>query len=58
MAYGMTEGLGLAALRADEWLADPGSVGRGFRDTELRILGLMAPTGRPARWVRSTSVHR
>ena len=36
MAYGMTEGLGLAALRADEWLEHPGSVGRGFRDTELR----------------------
>jgi bile acid-coenzyme A ligase len=38
MAYGMTEGLGLAALRADEWLAHPGSVGRGYRDTEIRIL--------------------
>lgn len=39
MAYGMTEGLGLAALRGDEWLAHPGSVGRGYRDTEVRILG-------------------
>jgi bile acid-coenzyme A ligase len=39
MAYGMTEGLGLTALRGDEWLAHPGSVGRGYRDTELRILG-------------------
>lgn len=38
MAYGMTEGLGLAALRGDEWLAHPGSVGRGYRDTEIRIL--------------------
>jgi bile acid-coenzyme A ligase len=38
MAYGMTEGLGLTALRGDEWLAHPGSVGRGFRDTEVRIL--------------------
>jgi bile acid-coenzyme A ligase len=37
-AYGMTEGLGLTALRGDEWLAHPGSVGRGFRDTEIRIL--------------------
>lgn len=37
MAYGMTEGLGLTALRGDEWLARPGSVGRGFRGTELRI---------------------
>lgn len=39
MAYGMTEGLGLAALRGDEWLAHPGSVGRGYRDTEIRVLG-------------------
>jgi len=39
MAYGMTEGLGLTALRGDEWLARPGSVGRGYRETEIRILG-------------------
>ena len=38
MAYGMTENLGLAALRGDEWLQRPGSVGRGFRETEIRIL--------------------
>jgi bile acid-coenzyme A ligase len=44
MAYGMTEGLGITALRGDEWLAHPGSVGRGFRDTEVRILD---PDGRP-----------
>ncbi len=34
----MTEGLGLAALRGDEWLTHPGSVGRGYRETEIRIL--------------------
>ncbi len=38
LAYGMTEGLGLAAMRGDEWLEHPGSVGRGYRDTEIRIL--------------------
>lgn len=38
MAYGMTENLGLTALRGDEWLEHPGSVGRGFRDTEIRIV--------------------
>ena len=38
MAYGMTENLGIAALRGDEWLCHPGSVGRGFRDTEIRVL--------------------
>lgn len=48
MAYGMTENLGLTALRGDEWLDHPGSVGRGFRDTEIRILddrGKPVPTG-------------
>ena len=43
-AYGMTENLGLTALRGDEWLAHPGSVGRGFRETEIRILD---PDNRP-----------
>ncbi|UMB71173.1 class I adenylate-forming enzyme family protein [Mycobacterium paraterrae] len=46
MAYGMTENLGLTALRGDEWLAHPGSVGRGFRDTEVRILD---PEGEPVK---------
>ncbi|MGZ7012975.1 MAG: class I adenylate-forming enzyme family protein [Acidimicrobiales bacterium] len=48
MAYGMTEGLGITALRADEWMTHRGSVGRGLRDTELRILdaeGHEVPTG-------------
>ncbi len=48
MAYGMTENLGLTALRGDEWLRHPGSVGRGFRDTEIRIAdpsGVPLPTG-------------
>lgn len=44
MAYGMTENLGLTALRGDEWLTHQGSVGRGFRDTEIRILD---PHGTP-----------
>lgn len=39
MAYGMTEGMGLTALRGDEWLAHPGSVGRGIRETEVRVIG-------------------
>lgn len=43
MAYGMTEAIGLAALRGDEWMKHEGSVGRGFRGTEIRILG---PDGR------------
>ena len=39
MIYGMTEGLGLTALRGDEWMTRQGSVGRGIRDAEVRILG-------------------
>ena len=38
MAYGMTEGLGLTALRGDEWLTHRGSSVASFRDTEVRIL--------------------
>lgn len=38
MAYGMTEGLGVTALRGDEWMTHEGSVGRGLRDTEVRVL--------------------
>jgi bile acid-coenzyme A ligase len=38
MSYGMTEGLGLAAIRGDQWLTHRGSVGRGIRDTEIKIL--------------------
>jgi bile acid-coenzyme A ligase len=39
MVYGMTEGLGFAAIRGDEWMDHQGSVGRGARATEIRILG-------------------
>jgi bile acid-coenzyme A ligase len=39
MAYGMTEILGITALRGDEWMTHQGSVGRGFNGTEMRILG-------------------
>jgi len=38
MSYGMSEGLGITAIRGDEWLARPGSVGRPARDTEVRVL--------------------
>ncbi len=48
MAYGMTEGIGLTALRGDEWMEHPGTVGRGVRGTEIRILdgeGVALPAG-------------
>ena len=48
MAYGMTEALGITALRGDEWMEHQGSVGRGIRGTEVRIIGSdgrEAPTG-------------
>lgn len=40
MAYGMTEAIGLTALRGDEWMDHRGSVGKGIRGTEVRILGV------------------
>ena len=39
MAYGMTEALGITALRGDEWLDHRGSVGLPMRGTEVSILG-------------------
>jgi bile acid-coenzyme A ligase len=39
MAYGMSEGLGMVAIRADEWMEHEGSIGRPLRGTEVRILG-------------------
>ena len=38
MAYGMSEGLGITAIRGDEWYDHQGSVGRPMRDTEVRIV--------------------
>lgn len=40
MAYGMTEGLGLCALRGDQWLDHQGSVGRPIREAEVRVIGV------------------
>ncbi|MDE3086509.1 MAG: AMP-binding protein [Acidobacteriota bacterium] len=47
ISYGASERVGLAFLRGDEWLAHPGSVGRGL-NTDIRILddeGGDLPTG-------------
>ena len=41
--YGATEGIGVTLVRGDEWLARPGTVGRGFL-TQIRILD---DTGNP-----------
>jgi bile acid-coenzyme A ligase len=48
MAYGMTEAVGITALRGDEWMDHEGSVGRGMRGTEIKILdddGREVPVG-------------
>lgn len=48
MAYGMTEALGVVAITGEEWLHHQGSVGRGLRGTEIRVLredGTEAPIG-------------
>jgi bile acid-coenzyme A ligase len=59
MSYGMTEGLGLACIRADEWTGRQGSVGRGYRETEIRIKGpdgALLPPGEVGEiWLRSPS---
>jgi bile acid-coenzyme A ligase len=47
--YGATEGIGVTLVRGDEWLARPGTVGRGFL-TQVRILddaGNPVPPGTP-----------
>jgi len=48
MSYGMTEGLGITAIRGDEWTRHHGSVGRGIGGTEVKVLdpaGNESPTG-------------
>ena len=47
MAYGMTEAIGITALRGDEWLTHRGSVGKGHRRTEVRILDADGTDARP-----------
>ena len=45
--YGATEGVGVTLVRGDEWLARPGTVGRGFL-TQIRVLdegGSPVPAG-------------
>lgn len=38
MSYGASEMHGLVTCRGDEWLQHPGTLGRGFAGTEIRIL--------------------
>ncbi len=38
MSYGSSEGAGACACRGDEWLLHPGTVGRGWGGTEVKIL--------------------
>jgi bile acid-coenzyme A ligase len=48
LSYGSTERVGLCIARGDEWLAHPGTSGRGYDGTEVRILdadGKVLPPG-------------
>lgn len=45
VTYGASERHGLACCRGDEWLERPGTVGRGYQDTEIVI---MDESGKPA----------
>ena len=60
MAYGMTENLGLTALRGDEWLEHPGSVGVPAPVCEVRYVddeGNDVPAGEPGEmWVKGPNV--
>jgi bile acid-coenzyme A ligase len=38
MAYGMTEAIGITAIRGDEYLQHEGSVGKGARGTDVAVL--------------------
>ncbi len=38
LSYGASEMLGIVVCRGDEWLQHPGTLGRGFTDTEIKIL--------------------
>ena len=52
---GMTERLGLTAIRGDEWVDHPGSIGQGFRGTRDQILDeRQLDRARSVRWARST----
>jgi bile acid-coenzyme A ligase len=47
-AFGSSEGVGVTFIRGDEWLARPGSVGRGGDMTEVQVLddeGAPVPLG-------------
>ncbi|MGD0393614.1 MAG: AMP-binding protein [Acidimicrobiales bacterium] len=39
MSYGASEMIGIVVCRGDEWLAHPGTLGRGMGETEVRVLG-------------------
>ena len=38
LSYGASEGFGLVVCRGDQWLAHPGTLGRGMSDTEIAVL--------------------
>lgn len=38
LVYGMSEGIGMIAVRADEWMSHPGTIGQPTHRTEVRIL--------------------
>jgi bile acid-coenzyme A ligase len=44
LSYGSSEGAGLVVCRGDQWLDHPGTLGRGFTDTEVRIIGVDGQT--------------
>ena len=58
MAYGMTEAVGITALRGDEWMEHEGSVGGGCAALRSGSSTTKASSSRPARSVRSSCARR
>ncbi len=44
MSYGASEMIGIVVCRGDQWLAHPGTLGRGMGEAEVAVLG---PEGEP-----------
>ena len=54
MSYGASEGFGIVVCRGDQWLAHPGTLGRGMSSTEIAVLSESGSRCPPARSGAST----
>jgi len=54
MSYGASEGFGIVVCRGDQWLAHPGTLGRGMSGTEVAVRSESGSRCRPGRSGAST----